>query len=138
MSAVPRIQEIEIPRIIVKKRIRRELGDLGSLMNSLKRYGQLSPILINPQLVLISGQRRLEAARRLGWSTIKAVVVEKDTSLEMLELEMEENVERRNFTPDELSDGFDALERLKNPGFFRRLLTWLFRSLRRLFSKKRG
>jgi ParB family chromosome partitioning protein len=78
----------------------------------------------------------LEAARRLGWSTIKAVVVEKDTSLEMLELEMEENVERRNFTPDELSDGFDALERMKNPGFFRRLMTWLIRTLKRLFSKK--
>ena len=136
MSAVPRIQEIEISKITVKKRIRREMGDLGSLMSSLKRYGQLSPILVNPDLILISGQRRLEAARRLGWSTIKAVVVEKDTSLEMLELEMEENVERRNFTPDELSDGFDALERLKNPGFFRRLLIWLARAFKRLFSKK--
>jgi ParB family chromosome partitioning protein len=137
LSAVPRIQEVEISKIVVKKRIRRELGDLGSLMNSLKRYGQLSPVLINPHLVLISGQRRLEAARRLGWSTIKAVVVEKDTSLEMLELEIEENVERRNFTPDELSDGFDALERLKNPGFFRRFFSWLFQAVKRFFSKKR-
>jgi len=132
-----RILEIPLTRIVIKKRIRKNLGDLGSLVNSMKRYGQLSPVVVNRNYVLISGQRRLEAARKLGWSTIKAIVLDREKPLEMLELEMEENVERRDFTPEELSNGFDSIERLRTPPALRRFLRWLRRILGRLFSRKR-
>ena len=132
-----RILEIPLTRIVIKKRIRKNLGDLGSLVNSMKRHGQLSPVIVNRSYVLISGQRRVEAARKLGWSTIKAIVLDRERPLEMLELEMEENVERRDFTPEELSNGFDSIERLRNPPAFRRFLRWLCMVLRRLFRGKR-
>jgi ParB family chromosome partitioning protein len=132
-----RVLEIPLAEITVKRRIRKRLGDLGSLVNSLKRYGQLSPVIVNRDYVLISGQRRLEAARKLGWSTIKAVVLDRDTPLEMLELEMEENVERRNFTPEELSNGFDSIERLRHPGALRGFFRWLWAALKKLFAKRR-
>ena len=56
--------------VIVKKRIRRHLGDIEALMESLKKYGQLSPIIIDRGYELIAGFRRLEAAKRLGWKVI--------------------------------------------------------------------
>ena len=103
---------------------------------SLRNYGQLSPILLNRDYVLISGQRRLEAAKMLRWPTVKAVLCDREVPLEMLELEMEENVERRNFTSEELSDGFDSIERMRNPSLLRRLMGWVWNLIRRIFKRK--
>lgn len=127
------IKEVEISRITVKKRLRKELGDLASLVNSLNTYGQLYPIIINKRYELISGQRRLEAAKHLGWTSIKTIFMDKSTSLEMLEMEMEENIERLNFTPGEISNGFDSMDRLRHPGFFRRLFNRILSWLKSLF-----
>ena len=128
-----KIQEVEISRITVKNRLRKELGDLASLVNSLNTYGQLYPIIINKRYELISGQRRLEAAKNLGWTSIKAIFMDKNTSLEILELEMEENIERLDFTPDEISNGFDSMDRLRHPGFLRRLFNRILAWLKSLF-----
>jgi len=61
--------------IIVKKRVRHDIGDLTPLMESLKQYGQLSPIIVNSKNELISGARRLTAVKRLGWPAIDALVI---------------------------------------------------------------
>ena len=47
--------------IIVKKRLRRDLGNIEGLMESLKKHGQLTPIIINRNNELIAGFRRLQA-----------------------------------------------------------------------------
>jgi ParB family chromosome partitioning protein len=129
-------REVAINRIKLKKRVRRDLGDLTSLMNSLREYGQLTPIILNTRYELIAGNRRLESARKLGWESINAIVVKRNTDLEMLELEIEENIQRRDLSPEELSDGFDRLDRLRNPGLLRRILNWLIRFFRRIFGRK--
>ncbi|MDR3335725.1 MAG: chromosome partitioning protein ParB, partial [Treponema sp.] len=70
----------------------------------------------------------------LGWRTINAVIVDAPEKLVKLELEIEENVQRRDFTGEELAKATKQLYRLRNPGFFRRLwnaivrfFKWLFR-----------
>jgi ParB family chromosome partitioning protein len=68
--------QIPIEDIKIKRRIRKDLGDLNALSESLRRYGQMHPILINKKNVLISGRRRLEAAKRLGWRTINAQLID--------------------------------------------------------------
>ncbi len=81
-------RDVAINLIKKNRRIRSDLGDLSSLMNSLKKYGQLSPVILTKEYELIAGERRLESAKRLGWSTIKAMVVNSSSDLQMLELEI--------------------------------------------------
>ena len=121
--------------IVIKTRIRRNLGDIGALMESMKKFGLMNPIVINTEKELIAGHRRLESARRLGWSDIEVVILEKDDEAEKLELEIEENVQRKNLTPDELADAYERLERLRNPGLLKRILDWLRALFRTLFKR---
>lgn len=60
--------------ITVGGRHRKDPGDLAPLMESIERLGLLQPITITPEGVLVCGWRRLEAARRLGWRTMKVWV----------------------------------------------------------------
>ena len=58
---------VKIDDIKIKKRVRRDLGDLEALKESLRLYGLLNPITLNSKYELIAGERRLEAAKSLGW-----------------------------------------------------------------------
>jgi len=125
--------QVPVKDIIVRKRIRKDMGDITILAESLKRHGQISPIVISKKNVLIAGGRRLEAAKSLGWRTINAVILENSTELSRLELEVEENTQRRDFTMDELADATKKLYRLQNPGFFRRIWNAIVRFFKWLF-----
>jgi ParB family chromosome partitioning protein len=125
--------QIPVENIVVKNRIRKDLGDIDSLAASLKQYGQISPIVISKNNVLIAGGRRLEAARILGWRTINAVISDAPGDLAKLEIEVEENIQRRDFTPEEIAEATKKIYRMKNPGFFRRLWNAIIRFFRKLF-----
>ena len=127
---------IPIKDITVKKRIRKDLGDIAALADSMKRFGQISPILVTKKNVLIAGGRRLEAARTLGWANINAVVAEVPDELSKLEYELEENTQRMNFTQAEEQDAIQKIERLRNPSFFRRIINSIIRFFKRLFRMK--
>lgn len=126
---------VDINQIQVNKRVRKDLGDLTPLMDSLKRYGLLNPITITKDYKLIAGQRRLESARQLGWTTIDAVVVDIKDPVARLEIELEENTQRSNFTELELLEGYKQLEKLRNPGFFRRIWNAIKAFFKKLFKK---
>lgn len=112
---------VNINDIKVKRRVRKDLGDLESLKTSLRTYGLLNPITLNSRYELIAGERRLEAAKQLGWSTINAQVLEVADKVSQLEIELEENIQRHDFTDEELMAGYNLLEKYRNPGFFRKL-----------------
>jgi ParB family chromosome partitioning protein len=119
--------------IIVKKRVRKDVGDISALAESMRRYGQISPVLVGKNNVLIAGERRLRAARLLGWRTINAVIAETSLPLSLLEMEIEENTQRRDFTDEEEAGALRRLYRLRRPGFFRRLWNTVLVFFRRLF-----
>jgi ParB family chromosome partitioning protein len=125
--------QISLNDIIVKKRVRKDMGDIGALAESMKRYGQLSPLVRNSRNPLIAGGRRLEAARYLGWRTINAVVMDINENLAMLEYEVEENLQRQNFSAEELAQAARRLNKLRNPGFFRRLWNAFLLFFKKLF-----
>ena len=125
--------QVPIADIKVKRRIRTDLGDIDALAASMKRYGLISPIVLNGANILIAGGRRLEAARALGWRTINAVIVNVPEDLDMLEYEVEENVQRQNFTPEEAADALKRIQRIQSPGFFRRIWQVIVRFFRWLF-----
>ena len=125
--------QVPVDDILVKKRIRKDLGDIEALSESLKLYGQINPIVISKNNLLIAGERRLEAAKRLGWRTINAVISDSTGDLARLELEVEENIQRRDFSLEETAEATRKLYRLRNPGFFRKILNAIINFLKRLF-----
>jgi ParB family chromosome partitioning protein len=124
--------QVPINDIKVKKRIRKDLGNIEALAESMQRFGLLNPITITKKNVLLAGGRRLEAARRLGWHTINTVVLEIPDRLSRLEFEIEENLQRQDFSPEEISAATKELDRLKSPGFFRRILNALVRLAKKI------
>lgn len=138
---------VKIDDIKIKKRVRRDLGDLEALKESLRLYGLLNPITLNSKYELIAGERRLEAAKSLGWERINAIVLDNNVDkIRQLEIELEENNQRKEFTDEELLDGYKRLEKLKNPSIFIRILSFIanlfvaiiqqVKALFRSFSKK--
>jgi len=109
------------------------MGDISALAASMKRYGQICPIVITKKNILIAGGRRLEAARSLGWRTINAVIAEIPGDLSKLEFEVEENVQRRDFTREEAAEAFRKIQRLQNPSLLRRIINAILRFLKRIF-----
>jgi len=109
---------VAIKDIKIKKRVRKDLGNLDDLKDSLRNYGLLNPITLNRRYELIAGERRLQAATQLGWTNIQANIIDNLTEIEELEMELEENNQRKEFTDGELLAGYKRLENLRNPGFF--------------------
>jgi ParB family chromosome partitioning protein len=93
-------------------RQRKELGEIEKMVSSIQRFGQLQPIIINRNNELIAGGRRLAACLLGGF---KAKVCYKDTvdPLLMREMELEENIQRKELTPAEESEAVAELVRLK-------------------------
>lgn len=75
--------------------------DRAAMAKSLDEYGLQVPISVrrvtSEDYRVIAGATRLLAARDLGWSKIRAVVVS-GTADELLEHELVENVDRKNLT----------------------------------------
>lgn len=92
--------ERRIDAITVGYRHRKDLGDLDSLMKSIREVGLLQPITITPDGVLVCGRRRLEAMRRLGEHTLK-VWVRSGISDELSHLlaQQDENEQHKPLTP---------------------------------------
>ena len=70
------LQEIEVSKIIVGERIRKDLGNIKELAQTIDLVGQLQPIEITKKNILVRGQRRLEAVKILGLTTISALILE--------------------------------------------------------------
>lgn len=86
-----------IDQIKINGRARAEVGDIESLARSMKKLGQLQPIGVGADGVLVFGGRRLMAARSLGWTEIEARVIDCDA----LQAEHDENEIRKSFTVTE-------------------------------------
>lgn len=107
--------EVLISKVKVEDRIRKDLGDIDSLAESIKEHGLLNPIIITVGNVLIAGERRLEACKKLGWMRIPAQTVDVsvyDTEKKFY-IEIDENEKRKNFSREERVDYALALERLE-------------------------
>lgn len=81
-------------------RYRKDMGNVKELLQSILQKGQIQPIVINRQHLLIAGGRRL-AACILGQIKVRAVYADIINPLLLREWEIEENLRRKDFTPGE-------------------------------------
>jgi ParB family chromosome partitioning protein len=105
--------ERSVNSIVIGERHRRDAGDLTPLMDSMKRVGLLQPVTITPDGYLICGYRRLEAAKQLGWNTLR-VWVRSGISDELTRLlaERDENVTHMPLAPIEAAKLYEELRAL--------------------------
>lgn len=96
---------IDIDKIVVGDRIRKDFGDIQELADNIKKNGLLNPITVNNRHVLLAGERRLRACKLLGWSQVDVRMVESEDEAQDIEIELSENTVRRNFTGSELAEG---------------------------------
>jgi len=105
--------ERSVSSIVIGERHRRDPGDLTPLMDSMKRVGLLQPVTITPDGYLICGYRRLEAAKQLGWNTLR-VWVRSGISDELTRLlaERDENVTHMPLSSTEAAHLYDEMKAL--------------------------
>ena len=87
--------------------------DLSELQESLSASGLLQPITVRRRFgkdgfELIAGERRLRAAKNLGWKEIPAIIKEIDDRT-LLTLALVENLQRTDLNPIEEGEGYYQL-----------------------------
>ncbi len=91
---------LSVQSIIVDRdsRQRRDLTGLEELAASIRETGLINPIVVTQNLELVSGERRLEAHKLLGFDTIAAQYVEDLEQEELHLIELEENIRREDLS----------------------------------------
>lgn len=111
-----RMSQIKVPR----ERLREDVGDLESLATSLLKFGQLQPVIVDSDGNLVAGYRRMNAAAMNGWTEIEVIIRENMDELDQREVELEENIARKDMTWQERVKSvaeIDRLRRLKDPNW---------------------
>lgn len=90
--------KLPLEKLIIPERLRVDYGDIEDLASSLSRYGLIQPVIVTQDNILIAGGRRTAAARHLGWTEIDIWYKDTVTEDERLEMELEENVRRKDMS----------------------------------------
>lgn len=104
---------LPLTSITIGDRQRLDLGDLSDLVESMAKYGLIQPIVINQDKVLIAGGRRMAAAEHLGWTEIDVVYKETLSQAQLMEMELEENLRRKEMSWQERTLGIARLHKMR-------------------------
>lgn len=109
-----RYVELDPNQIILKRdeRQRKVLKDIDSLAESIRRSGQIQPIVIDRDNVLIAGERRLTAIKQLGDRNIQCVYKDDLSEFDRQLLEYEENIARVDLTWQDQCLAFHGMHNL--------------------------
>ena len=114
---------IDLKLIVVEDQIRSRIDveseSFNALVESIKNYGILEPVLVTQkdgQLVLLCGERRCLAAQKLKLTAVPARIVkttkEKD---EILAFQLTENLQREDINAMDLAKGILSFIQLRHP-----------------------
>lgn len=122
---------IDIDKIVVGDRIRKDFGDIEELAEDIKENTLLNALVVTPSgngdgtYLLIAGERRLRACKMLGYKAVPVNTVGVDDAERALMMEISENECRKEFTKTErleyarrlaLIEGAKAKERMSEGG----------------------
>ena len=103
------IEDVEISNIKQSPiSCRRFVGSVSELGNSIRGKGLLQPIVVRTKdshFEIVSGNRRLQACKSLGWRKIICHIVELD-DMEAFEVSLVENIQRKTLDPKEEAQAF--------------------------------
>jgi ParB family chromosome partitioning protein len=98
---------IDIDKIVVGDRIRKDFGDIEELAEDIKENTLLNALVVTPSgngdgtYLLIAGERRLRACKMLGYKAVPVNTVGVDDAEQALMMEISENECRKEFTKTE-------------------------------------
>jgi ParB family chromosome partitioning protein len=106
------IEDIDLSRIKRAPYFSRNMSNVTSteLANSIKEKGLLQPILVRIKesfFEIVSGNRRYQACKSLGWRKIICHVLELDEK-EAFEISLIENIQRKRLDPKEEAEAFKS------------------------------
>ena len=104
---------INIGKVTVGKRIRKDYGDITSLADDIEDRGLINPPVVTPEYELIAGERRLRALKKLDYKQIEVRVMSVEDYEHQLKIEISENEERKEITYSERMDYAQQLERIE-------------------------
>ncbi len=113
-SDITVVEEIPLSKIkpnIYQPRKHFDEEALKELSESLKKHGQLQPIVViekDDGYMLIAGERRYRASKLAGLGYIKAIVANYENQ-NLRELALIENIQRENLSPLELAQSYKEL-----------------------------
>ena len=109
-----------IAGIVVGDRCREDMGDMAGLRKSLRDYGLIDPIIVQRNLTLVHGLRRLRAAQQEGWMEIEVVYVEDLDPETRLDLERELDARHKMLTEWERAKQLVAAAQRMGPALAQR------------------
>jgi len=114
------MQKINIKELKIVNRGRKDLGDIDALSSSIKKFGLINPILVKPLIddpqykyELIAGERRTRASIFAGLTEIFATTRDECSELMKKELELEENIQRKELLWSEQCQMMLMLDEIK-------------------------
>lgn len=113
-----KLRMVPFDSIIIDERYRIEMGNMDELKASIQEKGILQPITLSMDMHLLAGGRRYTAAKQLGLREIPALLREITSEIDAREIELIENIHRKDFTWQEqasLVARIDALYKEKDP-----------------------
>lgn len=113
-----KLKHIDPTTIEIGERFREDLGDIDELMDSIRSKGLVQPISIDTNNRLLAGGRRLTACLRLELPSIPVIVREVVDDVDYREIELVENIHRKDFTWVEranLTAEIDKLYKQRDP-----------------------
>ncbi len=112
-SIEEKIHTLPLVSIKIRDRMRKDIGDLSGLMDSIKRHGLIHPIVIDHENFLIGGERRFRAHEALKLETIRCIYRDQAPIDVQSELEFEENFWRKSMSWQEEALGILNIYRKK-------------------------
>lgn len=107
-----KMRYVKLSDINVGERFRTDFGDIDELVASIQDKGVIQPISLDSDLNLLAGGRRYEAATRAGLPTIPAIIRDYVEEVDSREIELIENVFRKDFTWQERAALTAEIDRL--------------------------
>lgn len=104
---------VDINKIKVHDRIRKEFGDIEELAKDIKDNGLINPPVVTPEFELIAGERRLRACKLLELKEIEVRVMTVKDYEHQLKIEISENEHRKEFTFSERVEWAKRLEQVE-------------------------
>ena len=110
---------IDIDKIVVGDRIRKDFGDIEELAEDIKENTLLNALVVTPSgngdgtYLLIAGERRLRACKMLDYKAVPVNTVGVDDAEQALMMEISENECRKEFTKTERLEYARRLARIE-------------------------
>lgn len=93
-----KVKDLPLDQINVGTRFREDMGDIHELANSIALKGLIQPITVDQDYNLVAGGRRFHAVKQLGLEKISCIIRQTDDELDLREVELFENLHRKEMT----------------------------------------